>query len=267
MRKIETIKKEIDRAQSAIRKAEETLPRLEARMNNAIARLAKAGYEFKGDGNDTKNCLNNGMLWSTAYTADEAREGIERRKAEIAGRRMDLDRLNRELAEAEAKVNAIPQAIKVYQVELERSLIIDRKFRRTFAQNDIAERKADGEWVTYNQYWESHNDERPALKAKLDVQEKLERTAAQTDAQIENEAAEDAAKLIQDLAQRVERYVGTATDCSGLSITHGTHGYSVLNGIVVGDKGRCEVVSKGVAGYNIVCWHIRVNVFPVKGEA
>ena len=266
MRKIETIKKEIDRAQSAIRKAEETLPRLETRMNNAIAKLAKSGYEFKGDGNDTKNCLTNG-LWSIAYTANEAREGIELRKAEISGRRMDLDRLNRELAEAEAKVNAIPQAIKVYQGELERSLIIDRKFRRTFAQNDIAERKADGEWVTYNQYWEAHNDERPALKAKLDVQEKLERTAAQTDAQIENEAAEDAAKLIQDLAQRVERYVGTATDCSGLSITHGTHGYSVLNGIVVGDKGRCEVVSKGVAGYNIVCWHIRVNVFPVKGKA
>lgn len=78
-------------------------------------------------------------------------------------------------------------------------------------------------------------------------------------------AAEDAADLIQDLAQRVERYVGTATDCSGLHITNGTHGYSVLNGIMVGEKGRCEVVSKGVAGYNIVCWHIRVNVFPVKG--
>lgn len=243
MRKIETIKKEIERAQAAIRKAEEALPRLETRMNNAIAKLAKAGYEFKGDGNDTRNCLTNG-LWSRAYTANEAREGIERRKAEIAGSKMDLDRLNRELAEAEAKVNAIPQAIKVYQGELERSLIIDRKFRRTFAQNDIAERKADGEWVTYNQYWEAPKGERPALKAKRDEQEKLERTAAQTDAQIEKEAADDAARLIQDLAQRVERYVGTATDCSGLSITHGTHGYSVLNGIVVGEKGRCEVVSK-----------------------
>lgn len=266
MRKIETIKKEIEKDLAAIAKAEAALPRLQARMNNAIVKLAKAGYEFKGDGSDTRNCLNNG-LWSTAYTANDAREGIELRKAEISGRRMGLDRLNRELAEAEAKVNAIPQAIKVYQGELERSLIIDRKFRRTFAQNDIAERKADGEWVTYNQYWDAHKDERPALKAKLGVQEKLERTAAQTDDQIEKEAAEDAAKLIQDLAQRVERYVGTATDCSGLSITHGTHGYSVLNGIVVGDKGRCEVVSKGVAGYNIVCWHIRVNVFPVKGEA
>ena len=141
MRKIKTIYREIERTQAAIRKAEEALPRLQARMNNAIARLAKAGYEFKGDGSDTRNCLNNVRLWSIAYTANEAREGIKRRKAEIAGRRMDLDRLNRELAEAEAKVNAIPQAIKVYQVELECSLITDRKFRRTFAQNDIDERK------------------------------------------------------------------------------------------------------------------------------
>ena len=100
MRKIETIKKEIDRAQSAISKAEETLPRLETRMNNATAKLAKAGYEFKGDGSDTRNCLNNVRLWSIAYTANEAREGIERRKAEIYSRRMDLDILNMELAEA-----------------------------------------------------------------------------------------------------------------------------------------------------------------------
>lgn len=265
MRKIETIKKDIERAQAAIRKAEEALPRLETRMNNAIAKLAKAGYEFKGDGNDTHNAP--WELWTPTYTADEARKGIESRKAQIKGRKMDLDILNKELAEAEAKVNAIPKAIKVYQGELERSLIIDRKFRRTFAQNDIAERKANGEWVTYSQYWDAPKEERPALKAKRDEQEKLERTAKLTDAQIEKGAADDAATLVQDLAQRVERYVGTATDCSGLSITYGTHGYSVLNGIVIGEKGRCEVVSKGVAGYNIVCWHIRVNVFPVKGEA
>jgi len=278
MRKIETIKKDIERAQAAIRKAEEALPRLETRMNNAIAKLAKAGYEFKGDGNDTKNCVTNG-LWTPAYTADQAREGIERRKSEIFGRRMDLDRLNKELAESEAKVNAIPKAIKVYQGELERSLIIDRKFRRTFAQNDIAERKDNGEWYSVDDYYDARREAYKAghgsdawtrfcrIEAARDEQEKLKRMAALTDAQIEKGAAEDAATLVQDLAQRVERYVGTATDCSGLSITHGTHGYSVLNGIVIGEKGRCEVVSKGVAGYNIVCWHIRVNVFPVKGEA
>lgn len=100
MRKIETINREIERAQAAIHRAEGALPRLQARMNNAIARLAKAGYEFKGDGSDTRNCLNNVRLWSIAYTANEAREGIERRKAEISRLRMDLDRLNMELAEA-----------------------------------------------------------------------------------------------------------------------------------------------------------------------
>lgn len=100
MRKIKTIQKEIGRSQAAIRRAEEALPRLQARMNNAIARLAKAGYGFKGDGSDTRNFINNVRLWSIAYTANEAREGIERRRSEISGRRMDLDILNMELAEA-----------------------------------------------------------------------------------------------------------------------------------------------------------------------
>ena len=98
MRKIKTINREIERAQAAIHRAEAALPRLQARMNNAIARLAKAGYEFKGDGSDTRNCLTNGWLWSIAYTANEAREGIERRKAKISRLRMDLDILDMELA-------------------------------------------------------------------------------------------------------------------------------------------------------------------------
>ena len=100
MRNIKTIYREIERTQAAIRKAEAALPRLQARMNNAIARLAKAGYEFKGDGSDTRNCLNNVRLWSIAYTANEALEGVERLNAKIYCLRMDLDRLNMELAEA-----------------------------------------------------------------------------------------------------------------------------------------------------------------------
>lgn len=281
MRKIETIKKDIERAHAAIEKAEASIPGLQTRMDNAIARAKKAGWDYKGDGNDSHDAP-----WGAAYqacsTADQAREGIANRKATIAGRKMDLECLERELAEAEAKVNAIPQTLKDYQVELTASLIRDRKFRRDFAKNDIAERKLNGEWVTredlsnkwneldlsnksslHDPAWKAYHE----LKARKEEQEKIERAAAVTDEMIEKTAAEDAADLIQDLAQRVARYVGTATDCSGLKIKAGTHGYAVLNGIVVGDQGRCEVVSKGVAGYNIVCWHIRVNVFPVKGEA
>lgn len=98
MRKIETINREIERAQAAIHRAEGAIPILQARMNNAIVRLSKAGYEFKGDGSDPMNCINNVRLWSIAYTANEAREGIKRRKAEISRLRMDLDILDMELA-------------------------------------------------------------------------------------------------------------------------------------------------------------------------
>lgn len=98
MRKIKTINREIERAQAAIHRAEGAIPRLQARMNNAIARLAKAGYEFKGDGSDTMNCINNVRLWSIAYTANEARKGIERLNSKIYRLRMDLDILDMELA-------------------------------------------------------------------------------------------------------------------------------------------------------------------------
>ncbi len=110
MRKIETIYREIERTQAAIRKAEAALPRLKARMNNAISRLAKAGYEFKGDGSDTRNCLNNVRLWSIAYTANEAREGIERLNAKIYCLRMDLDILNMEL-----DIKAVEFSSEVYK--------------------------------------------------------------------------------------------------------------------------------------------------------
>lgn len=278
MNKIKTLNKEIKRAQAAIDKAEAAIPGLQTRMKNAIAKLAKAGYEFKGDGNDLCNVP--WKLYTPASTAECARKGIENHRATIKGRNMDLNTLRRELAEAEAKVNAIPQALKDYQVELTSSLITDRKFRRDFAKNDIAERKANGVWVTREDLSNKWNEldlsrtsyDSPAwrpyreLKALKEWQEKMEIGAAVTDTTIEKTSKEDAASLIQDLAQRVARYVGTATDCSGLKIKVGTRGYSVLNGIVIGDKGRCKVVSNGVAGYNIVAWHIRVNVLPVKGE-
>lgn len=276
MRKIETIKKDIERAQARIAKAEAALPRLATRRDNAIAKLAKAGYTYVGDGKDGSRCP--GELWSTTYTATESIEGIARRNKEIKADKAALERLNAELAQAEDKVNSIPQALKDYQVELERSLKADATMRREWAKAEIEERKENGEWVTREDYINAYhnyyrNPERPeearaALNKVYEAQEeqrKLEAAASQSDESIAKESRDGAAALIQDLAARVAHYVGEATDCSGLHITTGTHGYSVLNGIVVGADGRrCEVKSQGVAGYNIIRWHIRVTVSPVR---
>ena len=275
MRKIETIKKYIERAQARIAKAEAALPRLATRRDNAIAKLAKAGYTYVGDGNDGSRCP--WELWSTTYTATESIEGIERRNKEIKADKAALERLNAELAQAEDKINSIPQALKDYQVKLEHSLITDGKMRRDWAKAEIEERKENGEWVTSEDYHEARsnyyrNPDDEAVRAALhrvedarSEQDKLTAASRQSDESIAKESKDIAAALVQDLAARVAHYVGEATDCSGLHITTGTHGYSVLNGIVVGADGRrCEVKSQGVAGYNIIRWHIRVTVSPVR---
>ena len=281
MRKIATIENEIARAETRSAKAKDAIAKAETRLANAIAKCKKAGYEYKGDGNDVSAAYDMFKNWEIAWgpvsTADKARECIEKNKAIISGSEYDLESLRTELAQANEKINAIPQAIKDYEPKLAASFTMDSKFRRDMTIKEIAERKEDGRWMTREDVcnaFEKANavsrrldsaewKEYDRIKAIRKEQEELERLAAVTDEQIEASSKEDAHILVLDLASRVANCVGTATDCKDLRVTVGTHGYSVLNGIVVGDKGRCEVVSKVVAGYNIIRKHVRVNVWKV----
>lgn len=281
MRKIATIENEIARAETRIAKANEAIAKAETRLANAIAKCKKAGYEYKGDGKDVDRAYdmfhNWDIAWGPVRTADQARENIEKNKNAIFGSNYDLESLRKELAQANDKINSIPQAIKDYEPKLADSFIMDSKFRRDMTIKEIAERKEDGKWMTREDAcnaFEKANavarrldsaewQEYDRIKAILKEQEELERLAAVTDEQIEASCKEDAHILVIDLANRVANCIGTATDCKDLRVTTGTHGYSVLNGIVVGDKGRCEVVSKVVAGYNIIRKHVRVNVWKV----
>ena len=63
--------------------------------------------------------------------------------------------------------------------------------------------------------------------------------------------------LIIDLMKRVEKKVGQITDIAGMSIKRGNH-LPVLNGIIIGTKGKTYVESIEAGGYNIQCAHIRV---------
>lgn len=280
MRKIETIKNEIERAQARVVKNSASRDRLVTRFENAKAKAIKLGWDYKGDGQDAARAPW-GAVYSACRSADDALEYIKNKEAALRHDHEEINRLTDELAEAIKKLEAIPQAIKDYEVDLRNSLIEDRKFRRSWAQGEIEELKERGEWVTneaLHAKWEEIDQRLPwgkrfddpkyraykELKDKKSEQEVLERVAKETDASIEYGAKEDARSLILDLNARVSGYVGEATDCSGLKVTRGTRGCAVLNGIVIGTQGRCEVKSKGVAGYNIVRWHIRVNVLPVR---
>lgn len=85
-----------------------------------------------------------------------------------------------------------------------------------------------------------------------------------TDEQIQknNKNAVDA--LILNLVTRTVEITGQITDAKYLRVESDNNGYSIINGIVIGEKGKARVESIGAGGYNIQRYHIRVLVKEVR---
>lgn len=261
MRNIKTIEKDIERTIARIKKNKDAIAKAKVRYNNAVAKCTKAGYEYTGDGKDHQHAYDtfkNWDLYNPIYTADHARESIADKERQIKGDEMQLEILHKEKEEAEARIKAVPQALKDYSVKLTQSYITEYTFRRDWAKGEIEELKADGRWNS-REYWKERN-----IHSIWDGQDRMRRVANESDEHIAARAKEDAESLVQDLFYRTRNYVGVATDYSGLHVTTGTHGYAVINGFITGDAGKCEVRSIECGGYNIVCWHIRVIVVRAK---
>lgn len=77
-----------------------------------------------------------------------------------------------------------------------------------------------------------------------------------------NVTAADA--LVINLVNRTIELTGKITDCSYLHLDQDNQGYSIINGIVIGEKGKARVESIGAGGYNIQRYHIRVLVKEVR---
>lgn len=80
------------------------------------------------------------------------------------------------------------------------------------------------------------------------------------DCDFDKENRKNMERLILNLLDRVTERTGKITDASGLVVTTGNQGYAVINGFIIGEKGRCEVESIGAGGYNIQKYHIRTLV-------
>lgn len=81
-----------------------------------------------------------------------------------------------------------------------------------------------------------------------------------TDDEIEKENKVAADSLILNLVNRVIEKTGKITDAAGLRVTRGNGGYAVINGAVIGEKGKAIVESISAGGYNIQRYHIRTLV-------
>ena len=81
-----------------------------------------------------------------------------------------------------------------------------------------------------------------------------------SDEEIEKENKKAIDNLILNLLNRVIEKTGKITDTKYLKVTSGNNGYAVINGIILGEKGRAVVESIGAGGYNIQKYHIRTLV-------
>lgn len=74
----------------------------------------------------------------------------------------------------------------------------------------------------------------------------------------------NAENLVLDMIERTIAYTGKITNCDWLELNRDNTGYTIINGIVIGEKGKAKIESIGAGGYNIQRYHIRVLVKEVK---
>lgn len=63
-----------------------------------------------------------------------------------------------------------------------------------------------------------------------------------------------------NIVERASYYCGKIESAAGLRVGH----KGELDGIVVGNKGKCHIETIGAGGYNIQCFHFRVLVHEIK---
>jgi len=85
-----------------------------------------------------------------------------------------------------------------------------------------------------------------------------------TKEQIHNQNVKDADALILNMINRTVSLTGKITDCKYLYLDQDNSGYTIINGLVIGESGKARIESIGAGGYNIQKYHIRVLVKEVK---
>ena len=81
-----------------------------------------------------------------------------------------------------------------------------------------------------------------------------------SDEEIHKSNVKSADQIILNMIARTEEKVGVITDCTGLYIDIDNKGYSIINGTIIGEKGKVSIESILAGGYNIQRLHVRVLV-------
>lgn len=248
--KITTLKERIEKANEKIEKKQNTIIKKTAQIEKKYKALEKLGVEDpeKHDREEFRNAENwNDIFW-TYCDIGHLKEDITRGGKEIEETKKTIEKYEAQLAgEIEKEsifLKEVPEIFKNLINELVERWDVWDKERRERLRTKYEE-------LGYHEFFRSYT------YADYEFRHI-------SDEKIHSNNERDARSLVLDLYYRVKDITGEVTDWSGIRATQGTHGFTVLNGVVIGKEGRAEVESIYAGGYNIQKLHVRVLVHELK---
>lgn len=243
--KIETLKDRIEKAKAKIEKKSGTIVKRNAQIEKKVALLKAEGIADPLNA-DPWDHRTTDAYWTLCDIRDH-QESIERLEKEIAATQETLAKyeaqLTGEIAKEEILLNEIPEIFN----SLRDDLVAEWDRWDLARREDLKKQYRE---LGYKKFFERNTHAGYEFMYK-------------TEEQIHAANVQDAKILILDLYYRVKGITGEVTDWAGIETEVGTHGFTVLNGIVIGKEGRAKVESIYAGGYNIQRLHVRVLVHSI----
>lgn len=248
--KIETLRDRIQKAKAKIEKKQNTIVKKTAQIEKKYDALRKLGVEDPQSKSkmDFRGSANFDDIYWTYCDIEYLQADIVRGEKEIAATKETLVKYEAQLTGEIAKEATLLTEIPEIFNRLRDDLVAE------WDRWDL-ERRADIK-KAYRELGYKEFVKKGYTRADYEFMYK-------TEAQIHEANVQDAKALILDLYYRVKGITGEVTDWAGIDTEIGTHGFAVLNGIVIGKEGRAKVESIYAGGYNIQRLHVRVLVHSI----
>lgn len=247
--KITTLKERIEKATQKIEKKQNTIVKKEAQIEKKYQALRKLGVEDpeKHDCEEFRGSENWHDIYWTYCDISSLREDIKRGGKEIEATKKTLEKYEAQLAgEIEKESIFLTEIPEIFKSLIDRLVETWDAWDKERRENLRKAYKTLG----YDEFMKKFNYSDYEFRYV-------------TDEKIHSDNERDAKALVLDLYLRVKDITGEVTDWTGVRPTQGTHGFTVLNGIVIGKEGRARVESILAGGYNIQRLHVRVLVHEI----
>lgn len=235
---LSTLNDRIKNIEERINKKEKTIASKTKLLAKKEKIIVDAGYDL----NDRESIKQNSQMFWVMFDIDNLKEDLVRLPKEIEELKKTLKNYQEQLVGQVDKENTysteVPEVLKALENELvEKWTAFDIK-----RKNQIQEAKRSLNYDEYRKMFSKYEFNVLAYKSDEDIRKDNEK---------------DAKGMVMNLYNRIKDITGEITDWSGITLAPGARGSATLNGIVIGNKGKCKVESIYAEG-PVQRLHVRV---------